>query len=300
MSHSLSTSCGFVALLGAPNAGKSTLLNTLVGQKIAIVTPKAQTTRSRMLGIAIVGDTQLIFIDVPGIFHAKRAFEKAMVETAWSARAEADVILWLHDSLKKPSDETAAMLERLRDVGKPVALVLNKIDALDNKRTLLELVDWFAARTQLSATFMICARSGDGVAELVDFAIRHMPRSPWLFPEDQCTDAPSRVIASELTREQCFMQLREELPYAVHVETERFETKPDGSVVIHQVIVVENERQKMMVLGKGGQMLKSISQKARANISRELGIAAHVFVFVKVREDWKRDPHIRQHLGIKE
>lgn len=290
--------CGFVALLGAPNAGKSTLLNQVVGQKIAIVTPKAQTTRMRMLGIAIRGSAQLIFIDVPGIFTAKRDFEKAMVQAAWGAFSEADVVLWMHDALKKPSDETESMIARLKEAGKPIALVFNKVDALRNKRTLFDLVEWFQARINVSEIFMISARTGDGVEDLLGFVGEHMPEGVWLYPEDQLTDAPMRFIAAELTREQCFMNLREELPYALHVETERFETKPDGSVVIHQIVVVENERQKMMVLGKGGAMLKTIGQKARINIGRELGVTAHVFLFVKVREDWKSDPHIREHLGL--
>jgi len=299
MSKNPSTRCGFVALLGAPNAGKSTLLNAVVGQKIAIVTPKAQTTRSRMLGIALQNEAQLIFIDVPGIFKAKRDFEKAMVDAAWSAMADADVVLWMHDAIKKPTDETEEMLERLARCGKPVALVLNKVDALDDKSRLLELVEWFSQRITLAHIFMISARSGDGVADVMAFAASHVKEGPWLYPEDQLTDAPSRFIAAELTREQCFMKLRDELPYALHVETERYEAKEDGSVAIHQIIIVENERQKMMVLGKGGQMLKDIGTRARQNISRELGCTAHVFLFVKVRDDWKSDAQLRSDLGLK-
>lgn len=299
MSETQKTRCGFVALLGAPNAGKSTLLNAAVGQKIAIVTPKAQTTRSRMLGIALHGDAQLIFIDVPGIFRAKRDFEKAMVDTAWSAVADADVVLWMHDCLKKPWEETEEMIARLAASGKPVALVLNKVDALADKAQLFTLVEWFSARITLAHTFMISARQNDGVGDVLAFAASYVKQGPWLYPEDQLTDAPSRFIAAELTREQCFMKLREELPYALHVETERYEAKDDGSVAIHQIIVVENERQKMMVLGKGGQMLKAIGSKARESISRELGQTAHVFLFVKVREDWKRDQHVRAELGLK-
>ncbi len=285
-------------MLGAPNAGKSTLLNTLIGQKIAIVTPKAQTTRSRMLGITIEGDAQIIFIDVPGIFQAKRAFEQAMVQSAWSARADADVILWMHDATKNPSEETEAMLTRLMDAGKPTALVLNKVDALANKRSLLKQIEWFSERLKFDAHFMISARSGEGVGDITAYVQRHMPAGPWLYPEDQMTDAPMRVLAAELTREQCFFKLRDELPYSLHVETERYEPREDGSVAIHQVIVVENERQKMIVLGKSGQMLKAIGTGARTAISRELDLQAHVFLFVKVREDWKSDPAIRQHLGL--
>lgn len=299
MSNAVSSRCGFVALLGAPNAGKSTLLNAVVGQKIAIVTPKAQTTRSRMLGIALHGDAQLIFIDVPGIFNAKRDFEKAMVDAAWSAMADADVALWMHDALKKPSEETEAMVARLAASGKPVALVLNKVDALENKQELFALVEWFAERLKPVQNFMISARRHDGVDDVLNYVASQVKPGPWLYPEDQLTDAPSRFIAAELTREQCFMKLREELPYALHVETEKYETKPDGSVAIHQIIVVENERQKMMVLGKGGQMLKTIGTKARESISRELGCTAHVFLFVKVREDWKSDAHVRSELGLK-
>ncbi len=299
MNTTQNSRCGFVALLGAPNAGKSTLLNAVVGQKIAIVTPKAQTTRSRMLGIALHGDAQLIFIDVPGIFKAKRNFEKAMVETAWSAVAEADVVLWMHDCLKKPWEETEEMITRLAASKKPVALVLNKVDALENKQELFTLVEWFAERLKPVQNFMISARYNDGVQDVLNYAASHMQAGPWLYPEDQLTDAPSRFIAAELTREQCFMKLREELPYALHVETEKYDVKPDGSVAIHQIIVVENERQKMMVLGKGGQMLKAIGSKARESISRELGCTAHVFLFVKVREDWKSDANVRNELGLK-
>lgn len=291
--------CGYVALLGAPNAGKSTLLNAILGQKIAIVTPKAQTTRSRMLGIAVEGDAQIVFMDVPGVFKAKRGFEKAMVNTAWSSLDDADVILWLHDSTRKPNDETQMMLERVKQSGKKLALVLNKTDLIEDKRRLLPLTEWFTNQLPVDDIFMISALNDDGVQALVRFLCKQMPAMGWLYPEDQLTDAPMRFIAAELTREQCFLQLRDELPYALYVETESYEQKPDGSVKINQVVVVENERQKKIVLGKQGQMLKQIGAKARAQIGDALGTKVHLFLFVKAREGWKDDQHIRATLGLR-
>jgi GTP-binding protein Era len=289
---------GYVALLGTPNAGKSTLLNAVLGQKLAIVTPKAQTTRTRMQGIAIHHETQLIFIDAPGVFQAKQSFEKAMVSAAWHGVDGADLVLWMHDCRKRPSEETEQLIERLSASGKPVVLILNKTDLLDDKQKLLPLIEWFSARVKLVDSFMISALKDEGVADFMDFLAAYMPAGEWLFPKDHLTDAPMRFIAAELTREQCFLQLREELPYALHVETESFETKTDGSYKINQVIVIENERQKKIVLGKGGQMLKQIGAAARQEVMAALDNKVHLFLFVKVRNNWKQDSHIRAELGL--
>jgi GTP-binding protein Era len=296
MSH---TSCGYIALIGAPNAGKSTLLNALVGQKISIVTPKAQTTRNRITGVVLEGDAQLIFIDVPGVFETKKRFEGAMVETAYHAAGEADVLVFMHDAVRAPSDETIVVIERLKHIGKPMILALNKIDMVKDKKILLDRVAAFQALAEWDWVFMISARKQDGLADLRQHIASKMPKGPWLFPEDHITDVPMRMLAAELTREQCFMLLREELPYTLHVETETYEEQKDGSVKLNQVIIVQNERQKMIVIGKGGAQLKKIGTQAREQISRAFGVDAHVMLFVKVREDWKENPETYRVLGLK-
>jgi len=292
------TSCGYIALIGAPNAGKSTLLNALVGQKISIVTPKAQTTRNRITGVVLEGESQLIFIDVPGVFQTSKRFEGAMVETAYHAAAEADVLVFMHDAVRAPSDETTIVIERLKHIGKPMILALNKIDMVKDKKILLDRVAAFQALAPWDWVFMISARKHDGLADLRQHIASKMPAGPWLFPEDHITDVPMRMLAAELTREQCFMLLREELPYTLHVETETYEEQNDGSVKLNQVIVVQNERQKMIVIGKGGAQLKKIGTQAREQISRAFGVEAHVMLFVKVREDWKENPETYRTLGL--
>lgn len=294
----IKTQCGFVALIGAPNAGKSTLLNTLVGAKISIVTPKAQTTRSRITGVCIHGGAQLVLVDVPGVFKAKQKFEKAMVDRAWGSAGEADAVLYLHDVKRTPDEETEFALERIKASGKPLYLALNKVDVLENKEKLFELSDWFGERAPFKVIFMISALKRDGVNAILDTLSAAMPEGPWLFPEDELTDIPVRFMAAEFTREQCFLRLREELPYTLSVETEEYKEREDGSVEIRQVIVVQNERQKMIVLGKGGAQIKDIGERARKAISRELDQKVHLFLFVKVREDWKDKPEVYHMLGL--
>lgn len=293
-----STRCGFIALIGAPNAGKSTLLNRMVGAKVAIVTPKAQTTRNRVTGVTISGQAQMVFLDVPGVFTAKQKFEAAMVASAWQAGREADVILYLHDARKKPTEETGQFVERVKQSGKPIVLALNKIDDVDDKRQLLELMAWFNAQAVWAHIFLISARKGDEVESLKQTVAGMLPAGPWLYDEDAMTDMPMRLMASELTREQCFLQLQQELPYTLMVESESYETRKDGSVAINQAIIVQNERQKGIVIGKGGAMLKSIGEKARAQIGTMIGSPCHLKLFVKVREDWKDKPEAYRSIGL--
>ncbi len=292
------THCGTIALIGAPNAGKSTLLNRLVGQKISIVTPKAQTTRSRVMGVALSGEAQMVFLDVPGIFSAEAGFERAMVKAAWNSAREADVILFLYDARKRPTDETEAALQRLSVMDKPIYLGLNKIDTVKAKPELLARVQWFTERLQWRDVFMISALSGDGVKEMKEALAASLPQSPWLYPEDTLTDLPMRMIASELTREQCFLLLQQELPYTLTVETEQYNIAADGVAEIHQTIIVQNERQKMIVIGKGGAMLKDIGQRARREIRRASGQPCRLQLFVKVRADWKDKPDVYQYHGL--
>lgn len=292
------THCGTIALIGAPNAGKSTLLNRLVGTKISIVTPKAQTTRNRVTGVALSGSTQLVFLDVPGVFNADQGFERAMVKSAWAGAAEADLILFMFDARKCPSEETEQAVIRIAQLGKPIYLALNKVDDVKAKHTLLELAQWFTDRAGWKQVFMLSALTGDGVKEMKETLAAALPESPWHFPEDALTDLPMRMIASELTREQLFLQLQEELPYTLTVETEKYITAEDGVQEIHQTIIVQNERQKMIVIGKGGAMLKTVGQRARKEIRRVSGAPCRLNLFVKVRADWKEKPDAYQYLGL--
>ena len=290
--------CGHIALIGAPNAGKSTLMNRMIGAKISIVTPKAQTTRTRVTGVAMEGEAQLVFVDVPGVFDATQQFEKSMVQAAWNAARSADVILFLHDARKKPDEETEGVLARIRDMGKPAIIALNKVDAVADKKVLLERTVWFNERLVWQHIFMISARKGDGVDDLRVELAKMMPESPHLYDRDALTDMPMRLIASELTREQCFLKLQEELPYTLTVENEKYETRPDGSVEIHQNIIVQNERQKTILIGANGQMLKAIGERARHEIGRLTGSKCHLYLFVKVRADWKDKPESYSYLGL--
>lgn len=292
------THCGTIALIGAPNAGKSTLTNRLVGSKISIVTPKAQTTRSRITGVALEGSAQLVLLDVPGVFVADQTFEKAMVSAAWGSAREADVILFLFDARKEPREETEAAVQRLAQMDKPIYLALNKVDDVKAKHTLLERVEWFTSRANWKEVFMLSALTGDGVKELKQTLAASLPESPWLYPEDQLTNLPMRVIASELTREQLFLQLQQELPYTLTVETEKYETAADGVAEIHQTIIVQNERQKMIVIGKKGAMLKTVGMRARTEIRRVSGQPCRLNLFVKVRADWKDKPDAYNYLGL--
>jgi GTPase Era involved in 16S rRNA processing len=368
------TACGHIALIGAPNAGKSTLMNRMVGAKISIVTPKAQTTRTRVTGVAMEGEAQLVFVDVPGVFDATQAFEKSMVSAAWNAARSADVILFIHDARKKPDEETENVLARIRDItgaemtrgseagivapplggsqishlgnlvggnspqshiqnmrhstphqnpqegfgsppsGEllrqvspaesknqrqiPVLLALNKTDAVPDKKVLLERTVWFNERLVWQHIFMISARKGDGVQDLRECLAEMMPAGAHLYDRDALTDMPMRLCASELTREQCFLKLQEELPYTLTVENEKYETRADGSVEIHQNIIVQNERQKTILIGKGGAMLKAIGERARHEIGRLIGAKCHLYLFVKVRADWKDKPESYSYLGL--
>ncbi|MFD1625055.1 GTPase Era [Azospirillum griseum] len=282
--------CGFVALVGAPNAGKSTLLNAMIGSKVSIVSPKVQTTRTRVLGITIVGDSQLIFVDTPGIFKPKRRLDRAMVAAAWQGAEDADVIGVLYDvSRRGVDDDTLGIIERLKEQGRKAILILNKID-LVKRDVLLGIADGFRESGVFTDTFMISAANDDGVTHLRNFLAERLPEGPWHFPEDQISDMPMRLLSAEITREKLFLQLHQELPYSATVETEVWEEFDDGSVKISQVIFVQRESQKAIVLGKGGQRIKSLGLAARTELQAMLERRVHLILFVKVREDWVDDP----------
>jgi len=291
------TSCGFVALIGAPNAGKSTLLNAMVGAKISIVTPKVQTTRALIRGIAIEGLAQLIFVDTPGIFAPRRRLDRAMVGSAWGSAKEADLVALLIDAGKGVQDDDETILRGLADVRAPKVLVLNKVD-LVGKPKLLALTQALNDRAVFAATFMISARSGDGVADLKTFLAAHVPPGPWLYPEDQISDAPMRHLAAEITREKLYLRLHQELPYQSTVETESWTELKGGAVRIEQTIYVERESQRKIVLGKGGQTIKAIGAAARIEIAAAIEHPVHLFLFVKVREGWGDDPERYREMGL--
>jgi GTPase len=291
------TRCGFVALIGAPNAGKSTLLNALVGSKISIVTPKVQTTRALVRGIALEGAVQLIFVDTPGIFAPRRRLDRAMVGSAWGSTQDADIVALLIDSQKGVQEDEEAILRGLADVRAPKVLVLNKVDLVD-KPKLLTLTQSLNERAAFAATFMICARSGDGTGDLKAYFAAHVPPGPWLYPEDQISDAPLRQLAAEITREKLYLRLHQELPYQSTVETEVWKELKDGAVRIEQTIYVERESQRKIVLGKGGQTIKAIGAAARAEIATAIEHPVHLFLFVKVREGWSDDPERYREMGL--
>jgi GTPase len=291
------TRCGFVALIGAPNAGKSTLLNALVGAKISIVTPKVQTTRALIRGIAIEGASQLIFVDTPGIFAPRRRLDRAMVGSAWGSAQDAEMVALLIDAHKGVQEDEQTILRGLADVRALKVLVLNKVDLVE-KSKLLTLAQALNERTPLAATFMISARSGDGVADLKSFFASHVPPGPWLYPEDQISDAPLRQLAAEITREKLYLRLHQELPYQSTVETEVWKELKDGSVRIEQTIYVERESQRKIVLGKGGQTIKAIGAAARAEIAAAIEHPVHLFLFVKVRQGWGDDPERYREMGL--
>ncbi len=291
------THCGFVALIGAPNAGKSTLINALVGAKVSIVTPKVQTTRSLVRGIAIEGNAQLIFVDTPGIFAPRRRLDRAMVGSAWGSTADADIVALLVDAYKGIGEDDEAILKGLRDIRAPKVLLLNKVDLVD-KPKLLALAQTLNERIALAGTFMISALSGDGVAVVKKFFAAHVPAGPWLYPEDQISDAPLRQLAAEITREKLYLRLHQELPYQSTVETEVWKELKDGAVRIEQTIYVERESQRKIVLGKGGQTIKAIGAAARADIAAAIEHPVHLFLFVKVREGWGDDPERYREMGL--
>jgi len=291
------TRAGFVALIGAPNAGKSTLLNALVGSKVSIVTPKVQTTRALIRGIAIEGTAQLVFVDTPGIFAPRRRLDRAMVGSAWASTADADIVALLIDAKKGVKDDEEAILKLLGDVRAPKVLVLNKVDLVD-KPALLALTERLNEKAGFAATFMISALSGDGVADLRAYFAARLPPGPWLYPEDQISDAPMRQLAAEITREKLYLRLHQELPYQSTVATEVWKELKDGSVRIEQTIYVERESQRKIVLGKGGQAIKAIGAAARADIAKAVEQPVHLFLHVKVREGWGDDPERYREMGL--
>jgi GTP-binding protein Era len=291
------TRCGFVALIGAPNAGKSTLINALVGTKVSIVTPKVQTTRTLIRGIAIEGAAQLIFVDTPGIFSPRRRLDRAMVGTAWGSTQDADLVALLVDAKKGLTEDEDAILRTLADIRPSKVLVLNKVDLID-KRALLVLTQKLNERATFAATFMVSALSGDGVGDLKTWFAGHVPPGPWLYPEDQISDAPLRQLAAEITREKLYLRLHQELPYQSTVETDVWKELRDGSVRIEQTIFVERESQRKIALGKGGQAIKAIGAEARKEIARLIDKPVHLFLFVKVREGWADDPARYREMGL--
>ena len=291
------TRCGFVALIGAPNAGKSTLLNALVGSKVTIVSHKVQTTRALIRGITLEGKAQLIFVDTPGIFAPKRRLDRAMVTTAWSGAHEADLIGVLIDARKGIDEEAEALLDRLADVKPTKILILNKIDLVP-RATLLLLTKIANEKAKFDSTFMISALTGDGVADLKSWLAERMPPSPWLYPPDQMSDAPVRQLAAEITREKLFERLHQELPYHSTVETETWKELRGGDIRVEQTIYVERESQRKIVIGKGGQTLKSIGESSRREIAEIVEHKVHLFLFVKVREGWGDDPERYRAMGL--
>ena len=289
--------CGFIALIGPTNAGKSTLVNTLVGSKVSIVSRKVQTTRALLRGIAIAGAAQLVFIDTPGIFAPKRRLDRAMVTTAWGGAHDADIVVLMIDAKKGLDDEAEAILSKLGDVGQRKVLVLNKVD-LTEKRALLTLAEAANAKAKFEATFMLSATTGDGVEDLKAWLAAHAPAGPWHYPEDQISDAPMRSLASEITREKLFNRLHQELPYQATVETETWKELRDGSARIEQTIYVERESQRKIVLGKGGATIKAIGAEARKEIADMTEQKVHLFLFVKVREGWADDPERYRGMGL--
>ena len=289
--------CGFVALIGAPNVGKSTLINAIVGAKVAIVSHKVQTTRTLLRAIATEADAQLVFIDTPGIFQPRRRLDRAMVAGAWTGAGDADLVGAMIDAKRGLDDETTALMERLAGLERPKILIVNKVD-LVAKPTLLALVKNASERATFAATFMVSALTGDGIADLRHWLAGHVPVGPWHYPEDQITDAPLRQLAAEITREKLYLRLHQELPYQSTVETNSWKELKDGSVRIEQTIYVERMSQRKIVLGKGGQTIKAIGAEARREIADIAEQAVHLFLFVKVRAGWEDDPERYREIGL--
>ena len=291
------TKSGFIAVVGAPNVGKSTLVNRLVGTKVTIVSPKVQTTRNRVLGICMTGRTQLVFIDTPGIFRPRRRLDRAMVSAAWEGIAAADLTLLLVDAARGLDADTRRILERRHADDAPLVLAINKVDLI-RKPALLSLAAALNREGEFERSFMISAKSGSGVGDMAEYFAQAVPEGPWHFPEDQVSDMPLRLLAAETTREQLYLQLHRELPYAAAVETEAWEEGEDGSVTIRQVVYIERPSQKAIVLGKGGRRIKSLGETARKELEILLERRVHLFVFVKVRENWDEDPERYRDLGL--
>jgi len=289
--------CGFVAVVGAPNAGKSTIVNALVGQKVAIVSPKAQTTRTRLMGVAMDGETQIVLIDTPGIFAPTRRLDRAMVAAAWNSLDQAEAILVMIDAAAKLGERAERVLQGIEGRREKKFLVLNKVD-LTRKDKLLTTATTLNERVKFDETFFISASTGDGVPELKAHLAKLMPEGPWHFPEDEVSDAPERMLAAEITREQLYRQLHEELPYQSTVETEKFTTRPDGSAEIHQQILVARENQRAIILGHKGERIKEIGSKARAELAELLGRPVHLFLHVKVKANWDEDRGVYRDMGL--
>jgi len=297
LTDTVQTRSGFVALLGAPNAGKSTLVNRLVGAKVSIVTHKVQTTRSIVRGIITHEGAQIVLVDTPGVFKPRRRLDRAMVSTAWGGAKDADIVLVLVDAERGLRGDAAAMLEAAKEVRQPKALVLNKVDRV-KRETLLALAAEANAAIPFDRTFMVSALTGSGCDDLVAWLATALPQGPWYYPEDQISDLPMRQLAAEITREKIYLRLHQELPYSSHVETEKWEEKPDGSVRIEQVIYVERDSQKKIVLGAKGETIRAIGQAARREIGEILEQPVHLFLFVKVRENWGDDPERYREMGL--
>lgn len=289
--------CGMVAVIGAPNAGKSTLVNQLVGQKVAITSAKAQTTRARMLGIALHDNVQMILVDTPGIFAPKRRLDRAMVSAAWEGAESADAVLLLVDPIKQRRHELEPLLEALAGRPEKKILVLNKVDRA-KKEPLLALAQELTAKVDFAEVFFVSALTGDGVPEMKAALAASMPDGIWMYPEDQVSDASERLLAAEITREQLYKQLHEELPYDSAVRPEQYKTRPDGSLEIHQQIVVARDNQRAIVLGKGGSRIKAIGEAARKELSEVLGVKVHLFLHVKVLENWSEDKEVFEEIGL--
>lgn len=297
MSDAEQTKCGFIALVGAPNAGKSTLLNALVGTKVSIVTHKAQTTRAQIRGVVTEQETQMVFLDTPGVFAPKRRLDRAMVESAWTSAGDADMVALIVDAAIGLTPEVEALIEGLDMVRAPRILVLNKIDAA-KRESLLELTQALNEKCRFEQTFMISALNGDGVRDFMAYCAEKMPLSPWHFPEDQLTDLTLALTAAEVTREKLFLRIHEEIPYNTTVETESFEVQKDGAYKINQVVYVARDTHKKIVLGKGGQAIKAIGAEARAELMDMFDVKVHLFIFVKVREKWADDPERYREMGL--
>jgi GTP-binding protein Era len=296
------TRCGFVALIGAPNTGKSTLINALVGEKVSIVTRKAQTTRSTVRGVVTRGEAQIVFVDTPGLFAPKRRLDRAMVASAWGAAADADALALLIDARKEAasaslSEETAGILEMLAESRKPKVLVLNKVD-LTVRPKLLDLAARLNAAHPFAETFMVSAATGDGLGRLTDHLAAMLPVGPWLYPEDQIAEAPIRSLAAEITREKLFERLHDELPYQATVETDSWKDQPDGSARVEQTVFVTRESHRKIVIGEGGRTIKAIGTAARKDIAEAHGGTVHLFLHVKVREHWQDDPERYRAMGL--
>ncbi|WP_172963413.1 GTPase Era [Thalassospira marina] len=283
--------CGFVALVGAPNAGKSTLLNQLVGTKVSIVSPKVQTTRSRVRGIVMAEEAQIVFIDTPGIFQPKRRLDRAMVKAAWGGADDADLIVLVIDAQQGVNDDVRLIIENLKKQKRKAILLLNKIDKVRDKEKLLHLSGELFGEEIFTDVFMISAKKGSGTQDFINFLAAKMPNGPWMFPEDDVSDMPLRLLAAEITREKLYYQLQQELPYSATVETELWEERKDGSVKLEQTIFVEREGQKAIILGKSGKRIKMLGTDARKDLEAIFERRVHLYLFVKVRENWGDDPN---------